>query len=88
MKVYPTKSFFRDVKKIINPALKLEIDQVIETVKEAKTIKEIPQLRKLKGYKIHYRIKVGRYRIGISIVGDMVTFWRFLPRKDFYKFFP
>ena len=81
-------SFSGDLKKIIDAALHKKVNLAIETVENVTSKKDIPNLKKLKGYKIFYRIKVGRYRIGISIVDDMVTFWRFLPRKDFYKFFP
>lgn len=40
------------------------------------------------GAKGHYRIRVGEYRIGVRIMGDMVTFVRVLERKDLYKYFP
>ena len=88
MNIDPKKSFFHDLKKITNPVLKEEIEQVIETVKKAQTIGNIAKLKKLKGYRIHYRIKIGNYRIGAIIEGNLVTFKRFLPRKDFYKYFP
>ena len=90
MNTDPQKAFFRDLKKITDPALKEEVEQVIETVKKAKSKKEIPKLRKVQGCKkgISYRIRVGDYRIGVTIVGDLVTFEVFKPRKDIYKFFP
>ena len=84
----PQKAFFRDIKKIRTPVLKEAVERIIETVAKVPSKKDIPELKKLKSYKIHYRIKVGTYRIGVTIVGDVVTFCRFLPRKDFYKYFP
>ena len=84
----PPKAFFRDLKKVRNPALKEAVERIIETVAKAPSKKDIPELKKLEGYKVHYRIKIGAYRVGITIVGDIVTFCRFLPRKDFYKYFP
>ena len=45
------KTFFRDLKKITDPALKEAIRQVIESVKQAKTMPDIPNLQKMKGYK-------------------------------------
>ena len=82
------KSFLNDLKKITDPALKAEIKQVIETVKKANSMQDISQLKKLKGYRISYRIRVGNYRIGVEIVGNLITFLKCLPRKDFYKYFP
>jgi len=88
MNVRYENSFKRDLKKIHDKGLKAEVKHSVFSVKKAQTIREIPNLKKLKGYWIHYRIKVDKYRIGVTIEKDWVTFFRFLPRKDFYKYFP
>lgn len=84
------KSFFRDLKKITDQTVKSEIEQTILVVKNAQSVKDIPELKKLKGIKkgIFYRIKVGDYRIGIAIEGNLVAFIRCMLRKDIYRFFP
>jgi len=81
-------SFFRDIEKIIDPALKERVEQTILSVVNARSLKDIPELKKLKGYKIYYRIKVGNYRIGVTIESNIVTFVVFMYRRDIYKFFP
>jgi len=81
-------SFHRDIKNITDKRLKTIIEQAVISVKTAKTPKEIPNLKKLKGHKISYRIKVGDYRIGVEIESDIVTFMAFGHRKDIYKIFP
>jgi len=88
MRVDPKKSFFHDLKKITDPATKEGAEQAIMTVKQATSMRDILNLKKLKGYRIHYRIRVGNYRIGVIIEDDLVTFVKCLPRKDFYKYFP
>jgi len=88
MNRYYQNSFWRDVKKIIDPALWKQVEQAILSVQQAQTIKDIPRLKKMKGHTIYYRIKVGRYRIGVTIEGNLATFARCLPRKDFYKYYP
>jgi len=88
MNVSYKPSFFRSIKKIIDKQLKTEIEQAIASVKSAPEKSKIPELKKMKGYKVHYRIKVDVYRIGVTIENGLVTFIRFGPRKDFYKFFP
>ena len=88
MNTHFKNSYGRDLKKITDKNLKAEIKKAVLSVSNARTIKDIPKLRKLRGYMIHYRIRVGDYRIGITIEGDMVTFVRCLPRKDFYRVFP
>ena len=79
------KAFLRNLKKITDPALKAEVEQVYAAVKAAKTMQNFPNLKKLKGFKTSYRIRVGDYRIGVTIVDDLVTFYRFGPRDNFYK---
>jgi len=90
MKTDFTKPFDKDVNNIIDVALLEKIEQAILNVEEAPTTREIRELRKLKGFKegIFYRIKIGGYRIGVTIEGGLVTFARCLPRKNFYKKFP
>jgi len=56
---------------------------MIEDVKKA-----INSIKKLKGYKNHYRIWTGDYRAGLIIDGNTAEFIRFLHRKDIYKRFP
>ena len=84
------KPFEKDVDKIVDPALIDDIEQVIRNVENAQTITGIHELRKLVGYKQgkFYRIRVGSYRLGITIVGNLVTFARCLPRNIFYRKFP
>ena len=79
------KAFLRNLKKITDPALKAEVEQVYEAVKAAKTMQGFPNLRKLKGFRTSYRIRIGDYRIGVTIVGDLVTFHKFGHRDNFYK---
>jgi len=81
-------SFLRCIRKINNPLVLNNIEQAILSVENAATIKDIPELKKLKGYKKFYRIKLGDYRIGASIENDIVTLLICMPRKDIYKFFP
>ncbi|MGI8952418.1 MAG: type II toxin-antitoxin system RelE family toxin [Chitinophagaceae bacterium] len=68
--------------------MKSSIEDVIAEVEQANTINFIGNLKKLKGYKEYYRIRVGNYRIGLQIQNDVVTFAAFLHRKDIYKKFP
>ncbi len=88
MTVRIDKSFEKDVKKVKNEKVLTRIADTIEQVQTAVNTDEIKNIKKLKGSNSYYRIRVGNYRIGISIEGDKVDFIRFLPRKDIYKYFP
>ena len=88
MNVRIDKSFERDIKRIRDKDLLVKIADTIEQVQGAANQKEIKNLKKLKGFQSYYRIRLGDYRIGLSIEETKVDFIRFLPRKDVYKYFP
>jgi len=74
---------------------KLEIDHVrnaalkaIHMVEKANHYTDIPNIIKLKGHHDAYRIKIGDYRIGLFIEGNVAEFARIKHRKDIYTFFP
>lgn len=64
------------------------LNAVIDNVLSARKISDIKNIKKLSGYKIYYRIRVGKYRAGIKIENDTVIFAVFDYRKDIYKKFP
>jgi len=64
------------------------VKKIIQSAEKAATTSEIKNLKKLKGEKTYYRIRSGRYRVGISTKDDIISFVRALPRKDIYRYFP
>ncbi len=82
------ESFDKDVEKVQNKELLIRLSESIRQIEKANQIKEIPNIKKLKGYKNHYRIKLGDYRIGCEIFGKDIYLVRFLHRKDMYRYFP
>ncbi|MCF8297156.1 MAG: type II toxin-antitoxin system RelE/ParE family toxin [Saprospiraceae bacterium] len=83
-----TNSFIKSVNKIKDKKLKLLISKIINDVELAKDFEEIQNIVKLTGYKAYYRIRLGKYRIGIEISNDVVTFSAFAHRSMIYKKFP
>ncbi len=81
-------SFARDLKKVKDRAVLDRVRQVLEEVEAATEPGAIGELRKLSGAGNAYRIRIGEYRIGLTIEGDAVEFVRFLHRRDLYRFFP
>ncbi len=61
---------------------------VIEEIEKADNLQSINNLKFLKTASNHYRIRVGDYRIGISINNDVVTLVRILHRQENYRNFP
>ena len=84
------KSFLKSIKKLKDKSLKDDIFEAINSAEEAQTLDEIPNIKKLTGYSIYYRIRIGDYRIGLKWV-DVEKILYFVTvdyRKDVYKNFP
>lgn len=82
------KAFVKDFRKLKNKELANAITEAIKLVSKAPIAYEIPNLKKLTGYKSAFRIRIGDYRIGVIIENNIVTFVAFAHRKDIYKRFP
>jgi mRNA interferase RelE/StbE len=80
--------FEKDLKLVNNRNLLTRLKQIIVTFKQAESLGEINNLRKMQGYDSFYRIHISDYRVGIEVLENEVIFVRFLHRKDIYKFFP
>lgn len=88
MKVEFKKSFLKELKKIKNKSLQNSIEDCIIQVETAENILSIKNLKKLTGYDLYYRLRIGDYRIGIKIEKEVVYFVVVEHRKDIYKGFP
>jgi mRNA interferase RelE/StbE len=88
VKVQFRASFSKDLCSIKNKNLLGRIRETIEYIEKAQKLPDIANLKKLKGGSIYYRIRVGEYRIGLTIENDTVAFVRFLNRKEIYRYFP
>jgi len=88
MKTAFKASFLKAIKKIDSNQLKADIANAILNVESAESLIQISQLKKLKGYKQYYRIRIGDYRIGIKIEGDTVFFVEIDHRSNIYRIFP
>ncbi len=64
------------------------VGNVIKEMKLLESISQIKGLKKLRGSNIYYRIRIGGFRLGLSIENDKITLIRILNRKDIYKYFP
>ena len=82
------KSFEKDIRKLKDTQVLAKVKVVILTVENATNLEEIPNLKKLTAKGSFYRIRIGDYRIGIIVTGDVVSFIRVLHRKDMYRSFP
>lgn len=88
MKVEFLDKFNKDLDRIYIPSVKKSIERAIIQAESAKNIQELRNIKKMTGYKIAYRIRIGDYRIGIYYENGIIQFARIAHRKDIYKLFP
>ncbi|MBE9215706.1 type II toxin-antitoxin system RelE/ParE family toxin [Plectonema cf. radiosum LEGE 06105] len=88
MNVEFRKSFEKDLSKIRDETLLQKIQAVIEEVENAENLLDVKNVKKLKADGDYYRIRIGDYRIGLTISDDAIVFVRALQRKDIYRYFP
>ena len=82
------RSFDKDGKKIKSKVIKSRLAKIIIEIKASNKLSDIPNLKKIQGTRIYYRIKIGDYRIGLIISKGAVQLIRFLHRKEVYRYFP
>mgnify|MGYP001584655735 CR=1 FL=1 len=82
------KKFLKDINSINDKRLKKTVEEIIINLENAKNLSAISNLKKLKGYKYSYRIKVGDFRMGFNFEDSIIILVRLLNRKDIYRYFP
>ena len=88
MRVEFLKKFSKDLDGIKVKSVKLNLRRLIELMESVDSLDKIPNLKKLKGHKSAYRVRVGDYRLGLFFENSTIVMARFLHRKDIYKIFP
>ena len=58
------------------------------TLENINSLDEILDIKAMKGYPNRYRIRIGNYRLGIEVNGDLIEVMRVLHRREFYRYFP
>jgi len=89
MEIQYRKLFLKDLKRLKGqPVHRQAINLVFTTLPEAKKLKDIANVKAMKGYPHRYRIRIGNYRVGVEVHGDAVEVMRVLHRREFYRYFP
>jgi len=88
VKVGFRESFAKDLKGVKDKSLLKRVKETVEAFEKAASLADMPNLKKLKGGGNYFRLRVGEYRVGVTLENDTIIFVRFLNRKDIYKYFP
>ncbi len=88
MQVIITRQFEKDTEKELSKKIQLQLADIIEKIQRADHLMEISNLKKMKGYKNAYRIRLGEYRIGFLFESNTIKLSRVMNRKEIYRYFP
>ncbi len=88
MKIEFLEKFGKDLDNIRDAKIQERIAATIEEIEDANSLSDIRNLKKMKGYAISYRIRIGSYRLGLYFENDTIELARIVLRKDIYKYFP
>ncbi len=88
MNIGVNKVFLKELSKIpVKERQKVE-KLLFEEIENYKSLSQIPNFGKLKGYSNYYKIRFGDYRVGLKFEKNVLYFERIHHRKDIYKFYP
>jgi mRNA interferase RelE/StbE len=83
------KSFEKNIDRINDSKILERIRSVVLECEESKSINDIHNIKKMSGYSYFYRIKMGKYRIGVEFKEkSIIRFITVKHRKDIHKKFP
>ncbi len=88
MRIRFEASFAKDLRRIKDATFKKRVAEAIRQFEAAETLVEISNLKRLKDTSDAYRLRVGKYRLGLLSRDGQMIFVRVLHRKDIYKYFP
>ena len=82
------KSFLKDIEKIQDKKVIWKIIKTLDELNQKETILDFPNIKKMAGFDVYYRLRVWDYRIWFSYLNGVLTLLRVRNRQDIYKFFP
>lgn len=88
MNIRIDETFQKDLRKLKNKLLESKTAILIREIISAEYLTEIKNIKQLKGSTIHYRIRIGDYRVGLIYQNNTVYLIRILHRKEIYRYFP
>jgi mRNA interferase RelE/StbE len=88
MEIRYKKQFLKDLSRIPYGYREKIENLVFEELPAADSNQIFQNVSKMRGYENYYKIRIGDFRIGLSIKENILEFQRVLHRKDIYRFFP
>jgi mRNA interferase RelE/StbE len=88
MNVIVSPKFQKDLDRINDENLEDNVIVLIEFLYSINKLSEISNLKKMKGFKNAFRIRLGDYRVGFLFENNAIQLSRIAHRKNIYDIFP
>lgn len=88
MNIKIDETFEKDLRKLRSKPLETKTALLIREIIDSEFLSEIKNIKQLKGSNIHYRVRIGDYRVGLIFQKNTIYLIRILHRKEIYRFFP
>ena len=85
MEIRFTVRFNRDLARLRDRKLALQVNEAIDDLKAASQLTEVSGVRRLTGVGPRYRIRIRNYRLVFLMEGNIAYLERFLPRAQIYR---
>lgn len=82
------ESFKKDFKALKNKELEKRVIDKLNLIEKAFSINEVSNIKKMRWFNNFYRIRIGDYRIWLSLEWNKIILIRLRSRKDIYNVFP
>ena len=82
-------SFIRDLRRVRDHSILGRVSALIEELEAAERLADISNAARIRSDQgRYYRFRIGDYRVGAVLEGQMLTLVRILHRRDIYRYFP
>ena len=88
MEIRFTVTFNRDLARLRDRQLTLQVNEVIDDLKATFQVTEVAGVGHLTGVDSRYRIMIRNYRLVFLTEGNIAYLERFLHRREIYRQFP
>ena len=88
MEVEFAPSFIRDLRRVRGAEIRGRVERLIDELESASNLSAIAGVARIRGPGRYYRVRIGDYRLGLTLEDGTAVLIRFLHRRDIYRFFP
>ena len=83
------RSFYDDLSKITDTTVLQRSDKAIDKLKSANSLREVSNIKAIKGHPNHFRLRFGDFRIGFCLENKhTITLLAIDHRSKIYRHFP